>query len=288
MEWRDRLPLIWAIVRKDIGRARNAVFVCIVIGGVFAFLVAPLALSSAQFPTTFRWFDSTLRPFYAVSAALTGFALAIAFNTVHGGEIHKGTIRSIILYPVDANDIAIAKLGSTFLISLVLTTILFFGATAPFFAFGVWPFPDFLAIHLMALGVGFVSLATGVFLAHVLAHYTKRMAISPVSLGSLFLVGSALLTETAANGIASQVILLLSRSRDQFPTPEDFRAALTFAQTVSVLSPYHWGARILSQGFGIFPAGGELLVTIPIALTLLAIVGGYVLGKKLYLDVFTR
>ena len=288
MEWRERLPLIWAIVLKDLVRARIAIVACTAVAGAMAFLVGPTALASAQFPSTFRWFDFTLRPFFAVSAALTGVTLALTFYAVHSGEIHRGTIRSIILYPVDANDIAIAKLGSALLITFLTTTILFFGATGPFFVFGVWPFPDFLALHLVTLGTGFASLSTGAFLAHVLAHYAKRMVISPAGLGSLFLTGSALLTETATNGIASQIVLLLARSRDQFPTPQDFQAALEFARTVSVLSPYHWGARALSQGFGIFPAGGEALVAIPMALTLLAIVGGFVLGKKLYLDVFMK
>jgi len=96
------------------------------------------------------------------------------------------------------------------------------------------------------------------------------------------------LTETIANGVAQQIVLLLARSRDQFPSLEDIRAAEAFARGVSVLSPHHWGARILSQGFGIFPPGGEALIAPSVALTLLALVGGYILGKRLYLDIFTR
>ena len=288
MEWRERLTLIWTMVRKDLAHAGIPILACAVVAATIAFLLGPAALASSRFPTAFRWFDSSLRPFFAISAALTGFTFAITFYEVYGGEIRSGTIRSIILYPVDANDIAFAKLGSALVITFILTTILFFGALAPFFALGIWPVLDFLAIHLMALGAGFVSLSTGVFLAHVLAHYAKRIVISPAGLGTLFIIGSMLLTELIANGIAFQITLLLARSRDQFPTPEETRAALAFAQTVSVLSPYHWGARILSQGFGIFPAGGEPLIAISVALTLLAIVGGFILGKKLYLDIFTR
>ena len=288
MEWRQRLPLIWAIVRKDLVRSRSAIVIVTIVAGVFAFLLSPLALSLARFPSVFRWSDFLLRPLYAASAGLTGLTLALTFYTVHGGEIHKGTIRSIILYPVDANDIALAKLASTLLITLILTAILFFVPLGAFFVLGVWPFPDFLALHLMTLSIGFVSLSTGVLLAQVLAHWFKRMIVSPSGLGSLFLLASAVLTESVANGIASQIVLLLVRSRDQFPTPQDFEAALSFARTVSVLSPYHWGARILSQGFGVFPPGGEVLIAIPVALTMLAIVGGYVFGKKLYLDAYIQ
>jgi len=226
MEWRERLTLIWTMVRKDLAHAGIPILACAVVAATIAFLLGPAALASSRFPTAFRWFDSSLRPFFAISAALTGFTFAITFYEVHGGEIRSGTIRSIILYPVDANDIAFAKLGSALVITFILTTILFFGALAPFFALGIWPVLDFLAIHLMALGAGFVSLSTGVFLAHVLAHYAKRIVISPAGLGTLFIIGSMLLTELIANGIAFQITLLLARSRDQFPTPEETRAAL--------------------------------------------------------------
>ena len=288
MEWRERLPLILTIVRKDLTRAGIPTLVCVIIAAIIAFLLGPVALASRGFPSRFVWTDFTLRPFFAVSAALTGFTLAIVFYELHGGEIRNGTIRSIILYPVDANDIAFAKLGSSLVITFILTTILFLGSAAPFFLFGIWPFADFLALHLMALGTGFVSLCTGVFLAHVIAHYAKRLLISPAGLGTLFIVASMVLTETIANGVVQQIVLLLARSRDQFPSLEDTRAAEAFARGVSVLSPHHWGARILSQGFGVFPPGGEALIAPSVALTLLALVGGYILGKRLYLDIFTR
>ena len=140
----------------------------------------------------------------------------------------------------------------------------------------------------MTLGVGFVCLATGVFLAHAVAHVTKRMVISPSGLGALFLLASILLTETALNAIANQVIELSARSRGEAPSLQDFLAAQAFARAVSVLSPHHWGARILSLAFGIFQPGGELPMAIPIAFTVLAVAGGYLWGKKLYLDTFIQ
>ena len=287
--WAERLRLIWLIIGKDLSRARVPVVISSIVAGVLAFLIAPVPLSIVRFgPTFFVWSDPTLRAFYAVSSFLTALTLALTFYSVHSGEVHKGTIRSIILYPVDANDIAIAKLGSTFLLSFLVTTILFFGAMSSFFVLGVFPFGDFLAVHLVALGEGFVCLATGTFLAQVLAHFTKRMTISPAALASLFLLASILLTELSANAIASRVVDMAARSGGRVPTSGDFEAAAAFARAVSVLSPHHWGARVLSIAFGIFRAGGELPMAIPAAFTVLSVTAGYVWGRKLYLDVFIR
>jgi len=288
-DWLPRLRLIWVLVWKDLGRARTPIIACTVIAVILGFLIAPLPLSIVRFgPPSFFWSDGTLRGFYAAISILTSLALGLTFYGVHGGEIHKGTIRSIILYPVDANDIAIAKLASSFVMTVILTTILFFGPLASFFVLGILPFADFVAILLMTLAAAFVCLASGVFFAHALAHVAKRMVVSPSGLGALFLLGSILLTETAASQIAIQVIDLSARSRGTFPTPQDFVAAQAFGRAVSVLSPHHWGARLLSLAFGIFPAGGEWPIAIPAALGALAVIGGYLLGRRLYLDMFIR
>ena len=288
-DWGQRLELIWVIVWKDLGRARTPIIATTVISLVLGLLIAPLPMSIVRFgPPSFSWSDGTLRAFYAAVAILTSLTLGLTFYAVHGGEIRKGTIRSIILYPVDANDIAIAKLLSSFIISLLLCTILWLGLLGAFFALGVFPFADFVAILLVSFTTGFISLATGVFLAHALAHLAKRMVASPSGLGALFLLGSILLTETAASSIAFQVLDLLARSRGGFTTPQDFLAAQAFGRAISVLSPHHWGARLLSIAFGIFPGGGEFPIVLSAALTALAVTVGYLWGRRLYLDMFIQ
>ncbi|TLZ71284.1 MAG: hypothetical protein E6K10_05450 [Methanobacteriota archaeon] len=285
----QRLQLIWIIVWKDLARARTPMIACTVIAVILGLLIAPLPMSIVRFgPARFTWSADTLRVFYAAISVLTSMSLGLTFYAVHGGEIRKGTIRSIILYPVDANDIAIAKLASAFIMSLLLCMILLFGPLGAFFVLGVLPFPDFGAILLMSLAVGFVSLTTGVFLAHALAHLAKRMVVSPSGLGALFLLSSILLTEFGASTIAFQVLDLSARSRGTSAGFQDFQAAQAFGRVASVLSPHHWGARLLSLAFGVFPAGGELPIVISVALTALAIAAGYLWGKKLYLDAFIQ
>src|SRR5881396_3513031 len=130
ISWEERLRHIVAIVDKD----RRlplwiwlTTFLIATLG--FLFFLGP-ALNSARYYSQFswRWYDSSLRLYYAISAGLTSLILGLTFARVHYGEVHRGTIRSIILYPVDMNDIAIAKLLSSLIVAAALSTMLFLGA----------------------------------------------------------------------------------------------------------------------------------------------------------------
>src|SRR5207247_9870293 len=73
ISWEERLRLILAIVDKD---RRIPVWMWIttfLIALVGFFLLLPAALSSVSysFRPTWTWYDYNLRPYYAVSAALT-------------------------------------------------------------------------------------------------------------------------------------------------------------------------------------------------------------------------
>jgi len=288
MEWRDRLQRIEAIVEKDLKVTKWWWVVVLIISATEFLAMTPVASSvrrmNDMFQVSFTWFDGNLRSLYAVSAFLASFLLGLAFAHVHGGEIRRGTIRSVILYPVDMNDVTIAKLASSFVLASAFSTILFLGFTLPFFLYGVWPARDFLAIHAMALLMAFVALATGVFLAHVVAHVVGRMVVSPSVLGSAFLLSSILLTETAASVIGLQFVAAVSGP--QGPTLQDRLAVEQFARAVSILSPQHVGARILSDLFGIYAAWPDIHVVIPVAV--LVGVVGYFFGRRLYLDILVR
>jgi len=288
MEWTDRLQRIEAIVEKDL-RVTKWWWIAVLIISATEFLAMTSVASSVRrmndlYHIPFTWYDGNLRSLYAVSAFLASIILGLAFSHVHGGEIRRGTIRSIILYPVDMNDVTIAKLASSFILASGFSTILFLGFTMPFFVYGVWPVGDFLAIHAMALLMAFLALATGVFLAHVVAHLVGRMIVSPSVLGSAFLLSSILLTETAANAIGFQFVAALGGP--QGPTPQQVLAVQQFARAISVLSPQHVGARILSDVFGIYAAWPDVHVVIPVAV--LVGVVGYLFGRKLYMDILVR
>ena len=285
--WEQRIRLISAIVQKDLRISPWIWIALVVIAGAGFSLLLPAALSSARFARTpWAWYDSNLRPFYAISVFLSTLCLSITFASFHGGEIRRGTIRSIIVYPVDMNDITIAKLVSSFIITAILTSVIFFGLFGPFFLVGLFPFGDFLAIHATALAMSFVVLAVGAFLAQWLAQFAGRMMISPAALGAILLLFAILFTETALTFIGDQIAYMMAEIDDRTLTPDDFAQIREAARALSVLSPFHAGGRILAVSFGIVEMWVDLHVVIPI--TAIAVAGGYLFGKKLYLDVFIR
>lgn len=286
--WEERLRLILAIVEKDLRIPLWGWIVTIVIAGLGFFFLLPSALSSVSysFRSPWTWYDFSLRPYYAISVALTSFILGVTFASLHGGEIRRGTIRSIILYPVDMNDITIAKLLSSFLITTIISSILFLGILGGFFLVGLFPAADFLAIHATALAMSFLTLAVGVFLAQWLAHLAGRMVISPSVLGAIFLFLAILLTETSLTAIGTQIAYLSAATRGQPFRYEDLATIQSIAQALSVFSPFHVGGRILAIALGITRMWADLHVVVPIAV--LVVAGGYSFGKKLYLDVFVR
>lgn len=282
----ERLHLIQTIVEKDLKLRPWAWLATMTVATIAFTLMLPGAISASRFPFPWTWYDSNLRTFYAISATLTTIILGLTFASFHGGEVRRGTIRSIILYPVDMNDITIAKLLSSFVVTAILSTILFIGIFGSFVLLGVFPAGDFLAIHAVALVMSFVALAAGVFLAQGLAHVAGRMVASPAVLGALFLLLTIAFTETALTAIGSQIAYLAAQLSGRNPTFEDFLAVQGVARGLSVLSPHHVGARILGIAFGITRMWADLHVVLPAAVAVVAL--GYTFGKKLYLDIFIR
>ena len=284
----ERLRLILAIVEKDLRIPLWGWAVPLLIAGLGFFFLLPSSLSAVRFgfAQTWTWYDFTLRPYYAVSVALTSFILAITFASFHGGEIRRGTIRSIILYPMDMNDITIAKLLSSFLVTAIISSILFFGVLGSFFIVGLFPAGDFLAIHVTALAMSFLTIAVGVSLAQWIAHLTGRMIVSPAALGAIFLFLAIVFTETALTAIGTQIVYLSTVTLGGTPGPQEFALVQSIAQGLSVFSPFHVGGRILGLAFGITRMWADLHVVVPVAI--LVVAGGYAFGKKVYLDVFVR
>jgi len=288
MEPRERFRLILAIVEKDL---RMPLWTWVLAGSVagLGFLLslpgaAAMASYLRYYPYEFVWFDATLRGYYGIAAFLSSVVMGITFATVHGGEVRKGTIRSVILYPIDMTDLTIAKLLATFVIAFLVATPLFMGFFGAYFVYGLYPAGAFLAIHLMAFAMAAVALATGVGASLLIANVTGRLAPSPSSMGALFLIAALLLTETAVSTIGTYLAILMSAGR--FPSPETFEAIEDFARTISVVSPHHMGARVLGIGFGLTSLWSDVHVVVPVALLVIAI--AYVVGKRLYLDLFIK
>src|SRR5438132_5672702 len=133
--------------------------------------------------------------------------------------------------------------------------------------------------------MSFLALAAGVFLAQAIAHVAGRMVISPTALGAIFLLLSILMTESGLTFLGTQVAFLM-RPSGRGSTIADFEAIRNIAQSLSVFSSHHVGARILAIAFRITGMWADLHVIVPLAALILA--RGYLFGKKLYLDIFIR
>lgn len=290
MEWSERIPLILAIIRKDLRAARWWSLAGAIPAVLGLLLTAPLALNMAStrsyyYTYTFTWYDSTLRSFYGLSALLTSVALGLAFSRVYTSEVHQGTIRSIILYPVGVEDVILAKIGSGIALAVLVSFPIFLGFTAAFFLVGLFPAGDFLLIYFMSLAMGVVALTTGVGLSVVLTRYAGRIVLSPSSLGSLFLLLAVLLTEQVATGIGDY-ILILARVPSTWPPSPAYQAVASFARAISVLSPQHMGARILGDLFGVSALWPDVHVVLPVFL--IVAYGAHVISRNLYPDLFVR
>ena len=135
MDWRDRLQRIEAIVEKDLKVTKWWWIVAIIISATEFVAMTSVASNVRRmndlYHIPFTWYDSNLRSLYAVAAFLTSMILGLAFSHVHGGEIRRGTIRSIILYPVDMNDVTIAKLASSFVLGGLSPRSCFWASRCP-------------------------------------------------------------------------------------------------------------------------------------------------------------
>src|SRR5207249_10806496 len=119
ISWEERLRHIVAIVDKD----RRlplwmwlTTFLIATLG--FLFFLGP-ALTSARYYSQFswRWYEFSLRLYYAILAVLTSLILGFTFFRVHYVKVHSVTIRSISLYPVNMKKIPISKLVSSLIVA---------------------------------------------------------------------------------------------------------------------------------------------------------------------------
>ncbi len=289
MEWAERLVRIQAILRKDLHAARWWILSGVVVGLVGFLLSAQAAYNASTpsyyYPFRFTWYDGYLRSVYGLSALLTSLALALAFSWAYAGEVHRGTIRSIILYPVGVEDVLLAKIASALAVAVLTTFPIFLGFAVPFFLYGLYPAADFILVYFMSLAMGLVALTTGIGVSVVLSHYAGRMVVSPSALGILFLVFAILLTEQVVDGIGTYLLLLVGIPPG-WPVSGPYVALGDFARAISVLSPQHMGARILGDLFGISSLWPDVHVVVPVFL--LVVFAAHTVSRRLYPDVFVR
>src|SRR5439155_19605449 len=119
---------------------------------------------------------------------------------------------------------------------------------------------------------------------HAGGEVAVSMTVSPGLHECVAHLASSVPTKTAASLIGLQFVAALAGA--QGATRQQVLEVQQFGRAISVLSPQHMGARILSDVFGICAAWPDVRVVIPVAV--LVGVVGYFLGRKLYMDILVR
>ncbi len=287
---RGRWELIWSIARKDLEQSwKQLVIVLLVSLAIMAFVFLTAARSPPYCypgPCTFVWLWEPMKYVYGVAAFVTTLSVGLTFGAFYGGEIKSGTVRALILYPIDLNDLTLAKLLSTTIVGSITSAIGFLIPFAPFMAQGYFPAGGIFVIFLGALWTTLVILFVGAFLAHILAYATGRLLLTPSVVVGLMMTLAIVSTQTVLNGIGLLLLFIAAALGGGYGDPGALQSLWNVTGGVSIVSPHHATATIL-QGLlgptGHFP---DVYVVIPIGIAL--IVAGYLLARRVYLDVFIR
>ena len=214
----------------------------------------------------------------------TTIGVGLAFGAFYGDELKRGTVRALILYPVDFNDITIAKLLAATVVGSMTSALAFMIPMAPLMASCLSPGPETVVIFLFALGTTLFIVWTGAFLAHALASFAKRIVFTPSAMAGILLVLAVLLSQQSLN-----VVGLFFRnitSGGAYATSAELAGIWNAAGLLAIVSPHHAAATVL---YGLFVYGGhfpDVFVVIPVGFLILAY--GYLEGRRVPLDVFIK
>lgn len=287
---RTRMEMILTIASKDLHRSWVHLAVAGFIAGIGTFAMAGVSAGGSQcgfrgfFPSQLHW--AQISPVYGIAALATSLGVGLAFADFYGTELRQGTIRALILYPIDMNDLSIAKLLSATVVGTTTSAIAFLIPMAPLVAGCYFPGEGIVAIYLGALAATLLIVYTATFASHIGADLWGRLYPSPHSSVGLLLFLAVLLTQAALNVVGIFFIQLLSAPGGQGISFETREALWNVAGGIAVLSPHHAVASVLSGVLGPWGHFPDVYVVLPIAAVVIAY--GLRVGRRIPLDVFIR
>lgn len=282
---RSRAEMIGILVAKDLRASWTHLVVVVFAAAVVLFFT--VAMTSGFNSCFWRWEPfvwnwSSVASMYAVAALVTGACVGLAFADFYGGEIRKGTVRALILYPIDMTDLTVAKLLSATVVGSATSAIGYFVPLAPLAMNCTVEGRGVAVIFFGALAATLFIVWTGAFLSLGIAHATGRLWVTPPTLAGLLLVGAVLTTQHAID-TAGVIFLNVSGRGYDWPTAQ---AIWNVAGAVSVVSPHHAIATVLSGLLGPFPHFPDVYVAFPLGIA--AIAYGVYVGGRIPLDVYIR
>jgi hypothetical protein len=297
----DRWPIIKNIVIKDVMALRKLLIVLFIIGVVLGLAMIPQAnsietrnsqeldrISSGGVIDPIEEARlqneelNDISAFYAFIVLLTAIILFFVLSHTYGYEVKRGTMRSLCLYPIDMNGLTIAKILSTALIFGLIQLFVLVIPLSPYNSELIYPWVS--SVLGMVFIMNFFIIITGAFGSHIITYLTGKLYLSMNRLIVILMLLYIFLTETMFTAIG-QIITGLRN----LPVDEGNQLVNNYkelGQVLGNLSPYHSGGRMVTNSLGHNTGGADIAVVLLVGLIL--IIGGYVLGKKIYLDVFIR
>jgi PKD repeat protein len=195
----------------------------------------------------------------------------VAFTAAYRQEMIKGTVRTLVCYPVSPLDITVAKLLFTFIICFPFTFIAFMIPVQGLDKDG----GDYLTIFTVTFLFTIITMTVGAFAALAATRVTGRMWFRPhtVAFGAVML--AYIFTGRMMGLIGSFFSLFSSVDSDFFVD--------TFAPLIAI-SPYHLGGEMLRAALGSTTDVNPALLAIPI---LLLVVLGW-LSTRVYPSIFEK
>lgn len=208
---------------------------------------------------------------YGYAVLVTMMLVPAVFAGGYNHEMRKGTVRTLVCYPVGVLDITVAKLLYAFIAGLLFSAPV---ALIPALGSGM-PGGEVAGVFLMAYILSFCVVTVAAFLANAVTFATKRMYLRPTFLPYLFVIYSFIFSFK----ILSFLIAVVSAF-----TGWDAAAVVSGFGPLTTLSPYHQGGLLLSGALG-GPGRADAPVFL---LPLLLLAAGVWFTRKLWPDIYEK
>jgi len=208
---------------------------------------------------------------YGFAVTICIILVPLAFGGVFANEIKKGTIRTLLCYPVGPLDITVAKLLFALIVGFIFAFITFILPVG-----GIdKPTGEYVVVFVTAFGLTFFTMVIGALSALAFARVTGKMWFRPYGLAA----GAVFLAYLFTERMMGLVGLLFSFMSDLDP---DYFVD-TFGFLIAI-SPFHIGGEMLTAYFG---GPDEFSPAVFIMPLLLIVAAGY-LSMKVYPNVFEK
>ncbi|MHC4780804.1 MAG: PKD domain-containing protein [Planctomycetota bacterium] len=195
----------------------------------------------------------------------------VAFTAAYRQELVKGTVRTLVCYPVGPLDITIAKLLYCFIICLPFTLIAFMVPVQGLEKDG----GDYLAIFVTTFLLTIVTMTIGAFAALAATRMTGRMWFRPHTMAFGAVMLAYLFTTRMMGFIGTFFSMFSNMDSDTFVD--------TFSALIAI-SPYHLGGEFLRASLGATSDANMVVLVFPV----LMLIGLGWMASRVYPNVFEK